>query len=175
MKSWMCAFIAIVAVAIGCVHVRVYRPFKDVNTVLVDAKAPKMMVSSAKAVLVAHMRTVQQADGTTAPTKPKLIVVDFCDLQNVRFVDERLTAWQYASGSVHSREAILVYKTGYEPAWLERRFIGKEYKYPTKLALVACDPVRARRLVYEAVGKEFGGETESYRQEALRKLAKYVK
>lgn len=171
----ICALIALVTVAFGCVHVRVYHPFKDVNTILVDPRAPKMMVSSAKAILIAQMRAVQQADGTTEPTKPKLIIVDFCDLRDVRFVDEQMKAWQYATGSVHSREAILVYKPGYEPAWLERRFVGKQYKYPSTLVLKPCDPLRGRKLVFDAVSTAFRGESESCRQAALRKMANYVK
>lgn len=174
MFARLCAFIAIVSLAMGCVHVRVYHPFKDVNTMLVDARAPKMMLASAKAILIARMRNIEQADGTTAPTEPKLIVVDYCDLRNVRFVDEQMKAGKYARGSVHSREAILVYKPGFEPVWLERRFYGKEYRYPLTLALRPCDPVLARRLVFDAVAKAFAGETESCRQGALRKMAQYV-
>lgn len=142
---------------------------------LVDARAPKMEVSSAKAILIAHMRNIEQGDGTTAPTEPKLVIVDYCDLRDVRFVDEQMKAGKYARGSMHSREAILVYKPGYEPAWLERRFYGKEYRYPVTLALRPCDPVLARKLVFDAVAKAFAGETESCRQAALRKMANYVK
>jgi hypothetical protein len=175
MFARICAFIGLIALPVGCVHVRVYHPFKDVNTMLVDARAPKMMLASAKAILIAHMRSVEEADGTTVPTEPKLIVVDYCDLRGVRFVDERKKAGKYARGSMHSREAILVYKPGFEPAWLERRFYGKDYRYPVTLALRPCDPVRARRLVFDAVAKAFAGETESCRQAALRKIANYVK
>lgn len=169
------AFIALIAIAVGCVHVRVYSPFKDVNTMLVDARAPKMMLSSAKAILVIHRRAVEKADGTTEPMSPKLMIIDYVDLRNVRFYDGQMSVGQYATGSVHGREAILIYKPGYEPAWLERRFFGKNYKYPMTLALVPCAPVRGRRLVFDAVTQAFRGEAESCRRAALEKLAEYVK
>ncbi len=171
-----CGFIALIGMAVACVpQVRVYRPFKDVNTILVDARATNMMVSSAKAILVAYRRSVEGPDGTTEPKSPKLIVVDFDDLRNVRFVDQGVRTWNYAEGAVHSRESILIYKPGYEPTWLERRLFGKEYRYPAKIVLAPCDPVRGRKLVFDAVTQAFRGETESCRRAALQKLAGYIK
>jgi hypothetical protein len=178
MRPRICALIAVVvaALAAGCVpHFRVYRPFRDVNTILIDSRATNMMVSSAKAVLVAYRRTVESAAGTTEPKSPKLIIVNYDDLRNVRFVNEGIRTWNFTAGAVHSRETVLVYRDGYEPAWLERRYFGKQYRYPTTLKLKQCDPVRGRKMAFDAVDRAFRGEPESHRRAVLKKVAEEIK
>lgn len=176
MSPRVCALIALVAMAVGCVpHLRVYQPFKEINTMLVEPGATNMLVASAKAIVVDYRRTVEKADGTTEAKRPKLIVVDYDDLRNLHFVNQGFRTGNYTAGAVHSRESILVYRSGFEPAWLERKFFGKTYRYPTKLVLVRCDPVKGRKMVFDAIAQIFRGETESYRRATLTMLADKIK
>jgi hypothetical protein len=159
---------------VGCVHVSVYQPFKDVNTMLVEAGSGKSMISSAKAILIVYRRTPEVGERGSEAKEPKLEIVDYDDLRTVRFVDEQVSFRSSARGSVRGHEAILVYKTGYEPVWLERRLSGREYRYPPALTLRRCDPVRSKQMVCDAVRQAFRLESESTRQGALKKLARIL-
>jgi hypothetical protein len=161
----------LVLFVVGCVRVHVYEPFKDINTMLVEAGPQKPMLSSAKAILVVYRRTPETEKQGSEAKVPKLVIVDFDDLRDVRFVDQEVSLGSSTTGDVRGRESILVYKPGYEPVWLERRRIGKEFRYPSSLMLKPCPPVRARQLAADAIRQAFRMESESTRQAALKKLA----
>lgn len=170
-----CAVIALAGLVAGCVHVHVYEPFKDINTMLVESGPQRPMLSSAKAILVVYRRTPETEKKGSAAKSVKLKIVDFDELRDVRFVDQEVSLGSSATGDVRGHEMILIYKPSYEPVWLERRRVGNEYRYPTALMLKPCDPVRARQLAADAIRNAFRFESESTRQAALKKLAQNLK
>jgi hypothetical protein len=159
--------------ASGCMpQMHATQPFGDANTMLVESHASTGMLSSAKAIIIVYRRTDAAVDGTSQPKPPKMIVVPYDELRDVRFMDTGLSFGSYVVGDVNCRTSVLVYRNGYEPVWLEKKFFGRDYRYPPSITLMRCDPVRGRRMVFEAVGAAFRGEAEKYRQQVLKKLAK---
>lgn len=158
----------------GCAHVHVQRPFADVNTMVVVAGRTNIVLGSAKALIIDFRQTPGQDKGSAEPKPPQLVVANFDELRDVKLVDKGVSVGAHAIGNVHSRQKVLVYRSGYEPAWLEKKLIGKKYRYPTVLALVPCTPVRSRRLAFDAVSYAFRDESEKVRQAALKKLAEYL-
>ena len=158
----------------GCAHVHVHRPFSDVNTMVVIAGQTNALLGSARAVIIDYRQTAGRDDGTAESKTPQLIVANFDELRDVKFIDTGMSLGAHAVGDVHSRQQVLVYRSGYEPAWLEKKLVGKKYRYPTTLALVPCDPVRSRRLAFDAISHVFRDESEKVRQSALKKLARYL-
>jgi hypothetical protein len=156
----------------GCVELHGHYPFSHVNTIVVAAGKTNAPLGSAKAVVIAYRQTPGRAEGLAQPKTPKVFVVNYDELRGVKFVDRGVRIGSHAVGDIYSREKILVYRSGFEPAWLEKKPIGKQFKYPTILALIPCDPVRGRRLVFDAVSNVFREEPETVRQAILKKLAR---
>jgi hypothetical protein len=160
-----------VLLAVGCAQFHVHRPFQDVNTTVLMAGKTNAPLGSAKAVVIAYRQTPGQEKGIAQPKTPQIFVANFSDLHNFKVIDKGVRIGTYAVGDVYCRERILVYRSGYEPAWLEKKLHRKTYSYPATLTLVPCDPVRSRRLVFDAVSHVLQDEPESVRQAALKKLA----
>lgn len=156
----------------GCAHVQVRRPFARVNTIVVVAGHTNIVLGSAKAIIFDYRQTPGRDEGSAEPKAPQLIIANFDELRNVKLVDKDVRLGAHAVGNVHSRQKVLVYRSGYEPAWLEKKPIGKTYRYPVRLALIPCDPVRGRKLAFDAVSYVFRDEPENVRQSALKKLAR---
>jgi hypothetical protein len=167
--------VLLAALLMGCVHVGVYQPFKDVNTMLFEAGQGKALLSSAQAIIIGYRHTPETPERGSEPKEPTLMVVDYDDLPAVRFFDQQVSIGKSAAGSIRGHEAVLIYKTGYEPAWLERKRVGSEYCYPAVLTLRRCSPARSKRLICDAVRQEFRFESQSTRQAALKKLVRNLK
>jgi hypothetical protein len=161
-----------VLLSFGCAQLHVHRPFSDVNTMVMIAGKTNAPMGSTKAVVIAYRQTPGQEQGVAQPKTPKVFVVNFDELRDMKFVDRGVRVGAHAMGDVYCREKILVFRRGYEPAWLEKKLVGQEYLYPRTLALVPCRPVRSRRLTFDAISHVFRDEPESVRQSALKKLAR---